>query len=35
MFCSKCGTQIADDAKFCHKCGIEVVTDADSLIEIH
>lgn len=21
MFCCKCGTQIADDAKICHKCG--------------
>ena len=21
MFCAKCGTQLADDAKFCASCG--------------
>ena len=28
MFCSKCGTQIADDTKFCSKCGTKVVYKA-------
>ena len=28
MFCHKCGTQIADDAKFCSKCGTKVVYKA-------
>jgi len=25
MFCSKCGTELADDAKFCSKCGTSIV----------
>ena len=25
MFCSKCGTELADDAKFCSKCGASIV----------
>jgi len=24
MFCSKCGTQLDDDARFCSKCGAPV-----------
>ena len=27
MFCCKCGSQIADDAKFCHNCGAAVVEE--------
>lgn len=26
MFCSNCGTKIADDAKFCYNCGTPVAT---------
>ncbi|MBE6783241.1 MAG: zinc ribbon domain-containing protein [Ruminococcaceae bacterium] len=29
MFCSKCGTQINDDACFCYKCGTAVVQNAN------
>lgn len=28
MFCSNCGTQIADDSRFCSKCGKQVNTSA-------
>ncbi len=28
MFCSKCGTQIADDALFCFKCGNKTQSDS-------
>ena len=28
MFCSKCGTQIQDDACFCHKCGSATASNA-------
>ena len=28
MYCSKCGTLVADDAGFCFKCGAPVVTSA-------
>ncbi|WP_294428782.1 zinc ribbon domain-containing protein [uncultured Treponema sp.] len=30
MFCSKCGTELADDAKFCSKCGASTVQKAES-----
>lgn len=33
MFCSKCGTQIAEGAKFCHNCGIKVAVDSGSPTE--
>ena len=26
MFCTKCGTQLSDDAGFCHKCGSKVIS---------
>ena len=26
MFCSKCGTQLSDDAMFCFKCGEKILT---------
>ena len=28
MFCTKCGTQVADDAKFCPNCGQSTIDDA-------
>ena len=28
MYCSKCGEQLADDAKFCTKCGTPVTVEA-------
>jgi len=27
MFCTKCGNQVADNAKFCQKCGAKLITD--------
>ena len=30
MFCSKCGAELADDAKFCSKCGASTVQKAES-----
>lgn len=32
MFCSKCGTQLADDAKFCSQCGAKIVAESSSNI---
>ncbi|MBR5247254.1 MAG: zinc ribbon domain-containing protein [Clostridia bacterium] len=32
MFCSKCGTQIADDALFCFKCGNK--TQGDNVVDV-
>lgn len=26
MFCSKCGTQVPNDARFCHSCGANIIT---------
>ncbi|HIQ99741.1 MAG TPA: zinc ribbon domain-containing protein [Candidatus Scybalocola faecavium] len=26
MFCTNCGTQLNEDAKFCHRCGAPVIT---------
>ena len=28
MFCSKCGAQLPDDAKFCDKCGAALHSNA-------
>ena len=28
MFCSKCGTQLNDDAKFCNNCGERIITNS-------
>jgi len=28
MFCTQCGTQNSDDAKFCHNCGNRLVADS-------
>ena len=28
MFCSKCGTQVTDDARFCYKCGNALTQNA-------
>src|SRR5215831_8375559 len=28
MFCSKCGTQLPDDAVFCQKCGLKQTSNA-------
>jgi uncharacterized RDD family membrane protein YckC len=33
MFCSKCGEQLADDAKFCTKCGTPVTVEAKTKTE--
>ena len=28
MFCSKCGTQLNEDAKFCNNCGERIITNS-------
>lgn len=33
MFCSKCGTEVADDVKFCPKCGASVAGDTNTSTE--
>lgn len=33
-FCSKCGTQVNDDAKFCPKCGAAMETQTDYAAKI-
>ncbi len=30
MFCTKCGTNLADDAIFCHKCGRQVPSQSSA-----
>ncbi len=31
MFCSKCGKEIRNDAKFCEFCGIKMVTENEEI----
>lgn len=31
MFCSKCGSELPDNAKFCGKCGTSIATDEKML----
>lgn len=33
MFCSKCGTELADDAKFCTNCGTTVSQPSESVLK--
>lgn len=33
MFCSECGSQLSEDAKFCPECGVEI-TSEDSVIKV-
>ncbi len=34
MFCSKCGVQNPDEAKFCEKCGFSLVSSGESKVNI-
>ena len=34
-FCQKCGTQMADGAKFCPSCGTAVGSAGDKMYEKH
>ena len=32
MFCSRCGIEIPDDARFCHKCGYQIPFGTESTV---
>lgn len=34
MFCSKCGTQLKNEAKFCHSCGALIVASEPKTVNI-